>query len=311
MTGRLPISRKIPTKSLPLHRQELRERRAAPSAVSARIISRTARIALLLEEHVLGAAEADPLGAEDDGDLRVGRACRRWRARRGGGACPPTSGSGRTRGRSRTSRARASSRGRPAGPRRGASAARRGSLLPSCRRSRSSRLPRPRGSSTRIRASLVDRGSPRRRRRRSCPCRARRRRRAGHPARVVRIPAAACMPAMSSGEVSSRTSTTGLPLGRHRDGLRRGQARSARRRRRARPAALAEEAARLHRRPPSPSTGRPGRGAGRAAPARRARAPPPPRSASRPPCRSRSAPRRSRCACRCASGADRGARARS
>ena len=32
------------------------------------------------------------------------------------------------------------------------------------------------------------------------------------PPRVVRMPAAACMPAMSSGEVSSRTSTTGSPL---------------------------------------------------------------------------------------------------
>ena len=32
------------------------------------------------------------------------------------------------------------------------------------------------------------------------------------PPRVVRIPAAACMPAMSSGEVSSRTRTTGSPF---------------------------------------------------------------------------------------------------
>ena len=36
--------------------------------------------AVLLEEHVLGAAQADAFGAEPDGDARVAGACRHWRA---------------------------------------------------------------------------------------------------------------------------------------------------------------------------------------------------------------------------------------
>jgi hypothetical protein len=47
-----------------LHRQQLGQRRAAAALVPARIISRTGGDAVAVEEHVLGAAKADALGAE-------------------------------------------------------------------------------------------------------------------------------------------------------------------------------------------------------------------------------------------------------
>ena len=74
VTGRPPMILNSSTKSAALHRQQLwRARRAAPSRRSAKIISRTAQDAVLLEEHVLGAAQADAFGAEPDRGPRVGR----------------------------------------------------------------------------------------------------------------------------------------------------------------------------------------------------------------------------------------------
>ena len=83
-----------------LHRQDLRQRaRRRPASSSARIISRTARMRSGLEEHVLGAAEADALGAEVARDGGVERACRRWRAPSGAGTRRPRSSASRSRRR--------------------------------------------------------------------------------------------------------------------------------------------------------------------------------------------------------------------
>jgi hypothetical protein len=68
-----------------LHGQQLGQGASRAGLVSARIISRTARMRSGLEEHVLGAAEADALGAEARATGRL-RACRRWC---GPGACGP------------------------------------------------------------------------------------------------------------------------------------------------------------------------------------------------------------------------------
>ena len=69
-----------------LERQQPVERGAAAGLVSARIISCIDRQPLLAEEHVLGAAEADALGAELARPRRVGAACRRSRAPSAGGS---------------------------------------------------------------------------------------------------------------------------------------------------------------------------------------------------------------------------------
>ncbi len=59
-----------------LHRQDLRERRAARGLVVAEDHLAHGEDALGLEEHVLGAAQADALGAEAARGLRVGRRVR-------------------------------------------------------------------------------------------------------------------------------------------------------------------------------------------------------------------------------------------
>jgi hypothetical protein len=58
---------------LPLVRKELGERRRAPGRVVGQDHLAHGLDALLLEEHVLGAAQADPLGAEGAGRARVER----------------------------------------------------------------------------------------------------------------------------------------------------------------------------------------------------------------------------------------------
>ena len=62
-----------PDEVAPLHRQDLRERRAPPLRRLGEDHLAHREDALLLEEHVLGAAEADPLGAEEPRDARVRR----------------------------------------------------------------------------------------------------------------------------------------------------------------------------------------------------------------------------------------------
>ena len=61
-----------------LHRQELGERALAAGEVVGEDHLAHGVDALGLEEHVLGAAEADALGAERARDLRRRAACRRW-----------------------------------------------------------------------------------------------------------------------------------------------------------------------------------------------------------------------------------------
>ena len=73
VTGRPRISRKMPTKSSRWKGRSFASAAARPRASSARIISRIACDALLVEEHVLGAAEADALGAEGARRARVER----------------------------------------------------------------------------------------------------------------------------------------------------------------------------------------------------------------------------------------------
>ena len=71
---------KSSTKSCALERQELGERRAAARLVVGQDHLAHRDDAVALEEHVLGAAEADALGAELARRLGVAAACRRWRA---------------------------------------------------------------------------------------------------------------------------------------------------------------------------------------------------------------------------------------
>ena len=63
-----------------LHRQQLGERRAAARLVVGEDHLAHRDDAVALEEHVLGAAEADALGAEVARRARRRAACRRWRA---------------------------------------------------------------------------------------------------------------------------------------------------------------------------------------------------------------------------------------
>ena len=70
VTGRSPIARKMPTKSLALHGQQLGERLLATLDVVGEDHLAHGGDAVAAEEHVLRAAEADALRAEGDG---VGR----------------------------------------------------------------------------------------------------------------------------------------------------------------------------------------------------------------------------------------------
>ena len=154
-------------------------------------------VALVAEEHVLGAAQADPLGAELARALARPRACRRWPARPGGANSSAHSRtrvevsltSGSTSGTSsvvtvprravdRDQVARARARSRRSGPR-----AVRGRSRSSRRRSRPAR-----------------------------PCRARRAPRGeALPPSLVRTPFAAWKPATSSASVNGRTRMTSRP----------------------------------------------------------------------------------------------------
>ena len=58
---------------LALHRQELGERRAPPLGVVGEDHLAHRHDAALLEEHMLGAAEPDAVGAEGEGLARIGR----------------------------------------------------------------------------------------------------------------------------------------------------------------------------------------------------------------------------------------------
>ena len=68
-----------------------------PASSSARIISRTAAMRVGVEEHVLGAAQADALGAELARGARHRAAFRRWRAPSAGARCRPTPSACRNR----------------------------------------------------------------------------------------------------------------------------------------------------------------------------------------------------------------------
>ena len=63
-----------------LHRQELGERRAAALLVVGQDHLAHRADAVLVEEHVLGAAEPDALGAEFHARRARRSACRHWRA---------------------------------------------------------------------------------------------------------------------------------------------------------------------------------------------------------------------------------------
>ena len=82
VTGRPAMARKMPTKSVALQRQQLGQR-GAPRLDRLGEDHLAHRLDLALaEEHVLGAAQPDALGAEGDRRVAPDRADRRWRARR-------------------------------------------------------------------------------------------------------------------------------------------------------------------------------------------------------------------------------------
>ena len=78
VTGRPSIASKMPMKSLLLEGLERGQGRLAPGLVVGQDHLPHVDDPLALEEHVLGAAQADPLGAELAGLGGVLRACRRW-----------------------------------------------------------------------------------------------------------------------------------------------------------------------------------------------------------------------------------------
>ena len=163
------------------------------------IISRTATMRCAVEEHVLGAAEADALGAEAPRRARRPAACRHWRARPWCAPRRPIPSASRNRRESSgwtvgTSPSMTS----PVEPlmvmmlaglhdlaRAPAMVPRARSRRGDRRRRRRRRRPMPRATTA---AWLV------------------------MPPRVVRMPRAACMPWMSSGLVSMRTRITSSPL---------------------------------------------------------------------------------------------------
>ena len=108
-----------------LHRQQLRERAAAPALVARDDHLAHRGDAIALEEHVLGAAEPDALGAEAARDARV---VRRVGVRAHAEACAPRRPSRAAAANdwyAGALSARAACRGSPARPRSGSSAGRR------------------------------------------------------------------------------------------------------------------------------------------------------------------------------------------
>ena len=79
-----------------LHRQQLGERAAASALVARHDHLAHRGDAIALEEHVLGATEPDALGAERRARCARRAACRRWRARAGGGRRRPSRAGART-----------------------------------------------------------------------------------------------------------------------------------------------------------------------------------------------------------------------
>ena len=150
------------------------------------------RDALGVEEHVLGAAEPEAVDAEVARHARLGRACRRWRARPRSRAASAQSSS--------SEKAPPSSGGIIAG-----APASTSPRVPSRVISAPSRKMRPSGAGQR--AGRRGRGAGRRRRRRRAGRGRGRSPRRGWSCRraSVSTPRAACMPRMSSGLVSRRT----------------------------------------------------------------------------------------------------------
>ena len=90
VTGRPFIARKMPSKSSRWNGSSLASALRRPASSSARIISRIGVDALALEEHVLGAAQADALGAEVARHAWRLPACRHWCALPARGTCRPS-----------------------------------------------------------------------------------------------------------------------------------------------------------------------------------------------------------------------------
>ena len=175
--------------------QELLEGRAPARLVLGEDHLAHRRDPLVAEEHVLGAAQADALGAERRAAVARRRACRRWRARRAAALVGPpderrevlarVGRDGRARGRASPRPCRRRGRARPPREGRGRAGA---ELAPVARRSdelarhpTTQHLPMPRATTA------------------ACEV---------MPPVAVRMPAAACMPPMSSGLVSARTRIT-------------------------------------------------------------------------------------------------------
>ena len=278
VTGRSPISRKMPTKSSRCIGRIFASAARRPSADSARIISRTARMRSSSKN--MCSVRQSPMPSRAEARPRRARrsACPRWRGRRDGGASSAQSrirSNARKIGRLlRLERLLERDLEHLRRPRRQLVRGCTSPVVPSIeiqspsvawRLSRAHLLPR-----------LVDGDLARARRRTSCPCRAPRRPRATSCRRAssgFRRPRSC--PAMSSGEVSSRTRTTGFPSAAISTARSRRQRDAAGRRARAGGQPLAEQAAALRSPRPSPSDRRRARAAARAAPARRAGAPPP------------------------------------
>ena len=198
VTGRPSIASKSPSKSSCWSGSSSPSARAALLVVVGHDHRPHLRLAVLGHEHVLGAAQADALGAEARAPARRPPACRRSRARRGGGARRPTRApcskfsltSGSTSGTSSTvtSPRRAVDRDPVALPQHGAADADR---------------PRARGRSSSVARRRPRTGRPMPRAT-SAACEA-------LPPSLVRIPLAAWKPATSSASVNGRTRITSRP----------------------------------------------------------------------------------------------------
>ena len=100
VTGSPLIARKMPTKSSRWSGSRTSYAACSSASVSAKIICCTASDALRAQEHVLGAAEADALGAAVRARSSTGRACRRSPGRGAAGPGPPPPSTPRTPSRS-------------------------------------------------------------------------------------------------------------------------------------------------------------------------------------------------------------------
>ncbi len=90
VTGRPAMISNSSTKSWRCVGRSLASAARRPSWSSARIISRIGEDAVLLEEHMLGAAKPDAVGAEGARLLARRPACRHWRAPACGESCRPS-----------------------------------------------------------------------------------------------------------------------------------------------------------------------------------------------------------------------------